>query len=142
MEHPGTPVEFETRYEWLRPGQLIERRNACSLVIVPVAPLEYHGPHLPVGCDMINVSEAAHAVCRKLGRGVVRPVLSVGTERERPPEMIEWLGLPSGSCRLLQVLLAVPLEPPDLIGDRLWRRRRRRADIGGQGQGRQCGKGK
>jgi creatinine amidohydrolase len=97
MEQPGTPVEFETRYEWLRPGQLVERRNACPLVIVPVAPLEYHGPHMPVGCDMINVSEVAHAVCRKLGRGVVRPVLSVGTERERPPDMLQSLGFPPDS---------------------------------------------
>ena len=76
---------FETRYEWLRPAQLVQRRDACPLVIVPVAPLEYHGPHLPLGCDMINVSETAHAVCRKLGRGVVRPVLSVGTGRASAP---------------------------------------------------------
>jgi hypothetical protein len=33
-------MDFETRYEYLRPGQLIERRDVCPLVIVPVAPLE------------------------------------------------------------------------------------------------------
>jgi creatinine amidohydrolase len=88
---------FETRYEWLRPAQLVARRDACPLVVVPVAPLEYHGPHLPVGCDMINVSEVAHAVCRKLRRGVVRPVFSVGTERERSPEVVQSLGFPAGS---------------------------------------------
>jgi len=46
---------------------------------------------------VINVSAAAHAVCRRLRRGVVRPVFTVGTERERPPELLQSLGFPAGS---------------------------------------------
>ena len=92
MEPAKTPGEFETRYEYLRPAQLIERRKACPLVIVPVGPLEYHGPHLPIGVDAINCTRVAHACCRRLGRGVVLPTMFMGTERERPPEMLEALG--------------------------------------------------
>jgi len=88
---------LETRYEWLRPGQLIARRNECPLIIVPVAPLEYHGPHLPVGTDPLNATAVAHAVCRKLGKGVVLPTMFMGTERERAPAMVESLGFPPGS---------------------------------------------
>ena len=84
--------EFETRYEWLRPGQLRERQEECSLAFFPVAPLEYHGPHMPVGTDIINAAMVAHEVCRQLGKGIVRPALSVGTERERDPDMAEYLG--------------------------------------------------
>jgi creatinine amidohydrolase len=88
---------FETRYEWLRPGQLIARRQECPLIIVPLAPLEYHGPHLPLGTDPINATQVAHACCAKLRKGVVRPTLTVGTERERDPAMVESLGFEPGS---------------------------------------------
>ena len=88
---------FETRYEYLRPEQLVARRDECPMIIVPVAPLEYHGPHMPLGTDPINASRVAHACCRRLGKGVVRPVLTIGTERERPAEIVESLGFEPGS---------------------------------------------
>jgi creatinine amidohydrolase len=97
MPPKETPVEFETRYEWLRPGQLVARRNECPLIIVPVGPLEYHGPHMPLGTDAINAAEVAHACCRKLRKGVVLPTLFIGTERERTPAILESLGLPAGT---------------------------------------------
>ncbi len=97
MEQNNTTAEFETRYECLRPGQLVERRNQCPLIIVPVGPLEYHGPHLPVGVDAINCTRVAHACCRRLGRGVVLPTMFMGTERERNPAMLEALGFESTS---------------------------------------------
>ena len=91
------PADFETRYEYLRPAQLLERCKACPLVIVPVGPLEYHGPHLPIGVDAINCTQVAHACCRRLGRGVVLPTMMMGTERERGPEMLEPLGFEPGT---------------------------------------------
>ncbi len=90
-------MEFETRYEWLRPGQLRQRRDQCPLVLVPVGPLEYHGPHLPLGVDAINCTRVAHACCRKLQKGVVLPTLMMGTERERGADVLEALGLPTQS---------------------------------------------
>ena len=63
-------------------------------MFLPVAPLEYHGPHLPVGMDPINAGLVAREACRSLGRGVVYPTVHAGTEREREPWMLESLGFP------------------------------------------------
>lgn len=85
-------TEFETRYEWLRPGQLNARRAQCPLILFPLGPLEYHGPHMPLGTDPLNATFVAHECCRRLGKGVVLPTMYVGTERERDPDMTESLG--------------------------------------------------
>lgn len=82
----------EIRIECLRPGQLNEEQERCPLVFVPIGPLEYHGPHLPVGMDAINATQCALEACRRLGKGVVHPTLYWGTERERPEWMLESLG--------------------------------------------------
>lgn len=87
--------EREIRIELLRPGQIIEEQKRCSLIFIPVAGLEYHGPHLPLGVDPINATFSAYGVCRKLGRGLVLPTLYWSTERERPPWMLEGLGFKS-----------------------------------------------
>jgi creatinine amidohydrolase len=86
----------EVRYELLRPAQLREELERAPLVFLPVAPLEYHGPHLPVGMDPINATQCALEACRKLGSGVVMPALYLGTERERPDWMLESLGFKKG----------------------------------------------
>ena len=83
---------FETRYEWLLPRQLRERQQECSLVIQPVGPLEYHGPHLPVGTDPINAAKVAHECCLRLGKGIVMPTMYSGTERERDRDCLKSLG--------------------------------------------------
>lgn len=87
--------EHEVRFELLRPAQLIEERKRCPLIFVPVAPLEYHGPHLPLGMDPINATLCAFEICRRMGRGVVLPTIYLGTERERPSWMAENLGFKS-----------------------------------------------
>ena len=84
----------EIRYEWLRPDELAAERARCPLVFLPVGPLEYHGPHLPIGTDAINAGRVAREACRRLGRGVVYPTVHAGTEREREPWMLESLGFP------------------------------------------------
>lgn len=89
-------AEREVRYEFLRPAQLKAEMQRAPLVFLPVAPLEYHGPHLPLGMDSINATECALAACRKLGEGVVMPTVHMGTERERPDWMLESLGFSRG----------------------------------------------
>ncbi len=86
----------EIRFELLRPAQLKAELSRCPLVFLPVAPLEYHGPHLPVGMDPINAAQCALEACRRLGKGVVMPPLYMGTERERPDWMLESLGFHKG----------------------------------------------
>jgi creatinine amidohydrolase len=80
------------RFEMLRPAQLREELERCPLVFLPVAPLEYHGPHLPVGTDPLNAGLCAREACRRLGRGVIMPTIYMGTERERPEWMLRSLG--------------------------------------------------
>jgi creatinine amidohydrolase len=89
-------IEREVRYEMLRPAQLRAEFERAPLVFLPVAPLEYHGPHLPVGTDPINATQCALEACRQLGQGVVMPTLFLGTERERPDWMLESLGFQKG----------------------------------------------
>ncbi len=86
----------EIRFERLRPAELNAERSRCPLVFVPIGPLEYHGPHLPVGTDPINATECALEACRRLGMGVVLPTLFWGTERERPDWMLSSLGFKPG----------------------------------------------
>ena len=68
------------------------KRERCPLIFVPVAPLEYHGPHLPLGMDPINATICALETCKRIGKGVVYPTIHCGTERERPSWMLESLG--------------------------------------------------
>jgi creatinine amidohydrolase len=86
----------EVRFELLRPRALREELVRCPLVFLPVAPIEYHGPHLPVGTDPINATQCALEACRRLGKGVVMPTLFWGTERERPDWMLKSLGFEKG----------------------------------------------
>jgi creatinine amidohydrolase len=92
MPGPQADGEFETRYELMRPGQLQERRARCPLIVFPLGPLEYHGPHMPLGTDPINATHVARACCKRLRRGVVRPTMFLGTERQRDPDTLESLG--------------------------------------------------
>lgn len=79
-------------YELLRPAELLRERERCPLIFIPVAPLEYHGPHLPIGMDPINATLCAYEICKRVGKGVVFPTVYCGTERERPSWMLESLG--------------------------------------------------
>jgi len=82
----------ETRIAYLRPQQIHDRLSACPAVYVPVGPLEWHGPHLPLGVDPLRAERVARAACERTG-GIVWQTVFFGTERERPAQMLEWLGL-------------------------------------------------
>jgi creatinine amidohydrolase len=84
-------LKKEVRVQFLRPRELIKERAKVPLLYLPVAPLEWHGPHLPLGVDALNAEQAALAAAVRTG-GVVLPTLYSGTERERPPAMLESLG--------------------------------------------------
>lgn len=69
--------------EYLRPGEIAAEKERRSIVYLPVAPLEWHGPALPFGVDPLMAQEWARRAAVKTG-GVVMPTLFCGTERERP----------------------------------------------------------
>ena len=74
------PVEVEWRK--LRADQLRERARADAIVILPVASLEQHGPHLPVEVDSMLGETVAVRAARKIAergqQAVVLPVLWTG----------------------------------------------------------------
>lgn len=72
-------------------GGNYRRAKKNGLVILPVGPLEWHGPHLAMGCDNL----LAHAFARRLAEELECPYfppLFIGTERERDPAMLEAIG--------------------------------------------------
>lgn len=77
--------------EYLRPGQIQAERERCSIVYLPVAPLEWHGPAMPYGTDPMIAQALARRTAEKVG-GVVMPTLFFGTERERPAYILEAKG--------------------------------------------------
>jgi len=76
---------------FLFPDEVAAARERNGLVLLPLAPVEWHGPHLAMGCDNL----LAHAFARRLAREFqcpYYPPLFVGTERERHPNMLASLG--------------------------------------------------
>ena len=70
----------EVRYQLLRPADVIERREACSVVYIPIGILEWHGLHNPLGADTIQAEHLAIR-CAELGGGLVFPPLYYGDSR-------------------------------------------------------------
>lgn len=81
---------------FLFPDEVAEARSRTGLAILPLAPIEWHGPHLAMGCDGL----LAHAFARRIARDLRSPYfppLFVGTERERRQETVAALGFAPGS---------------------------------------------
>jgi creatinine amidohydrolase len=81
----------EVRWEYLRPDEILAEMERCPAAYLPVGAVEWHGPHLPQGTDMILAHEISVRLARRIG-GVVHPAIFCGTERERPPQMLRNLG--------------------------------------------------
>lgn len=77
----------------LRPDQILAELGRCPVVYLPVGPLEWHGPHLPYGMDALHAEKIAALAAQETG-GLILPTCYWGTERERSPEMLDWLGFP------------------------------------------------
>ena len=77
--------------ELLRPGEILAEIGRCAVVYLPLAPLEWHGPHLPFGVDPLYAHELALRLADRLG-GIVHPCLYLGTERERDATTLKSLG--------------------------------------------------
>jgi len=70
----------EVRYQLLRPAGIVERREACPVVYIPIGTLEWHGLHNPLGADTLQAEHLA-ILCAKLGGGLVFPPLYYGESR-------------------------------------------------------------
>lgn len=83
------------RYERLRPQELQRLQDECPLVFVPVGPIEYHGPHMPLVTDPLNAFHTALGVCAQIGRGVVYPPVYWGTDSYLSTEVKAHFRLPT-----------------------------------------------
>ena len=68
----------------MTPGEVVAARARSAVAYVPIGPLEWHGPHLPLGTDGLRAHHVAVRAARIAG-GVVLPTLFAGTETVRPP---------------------------------------------------------
>lgn len=84
-------MKREIRLEWLRPDEISAERERCPVVYLPIGPLEWHGPHLPIGTDPLQAEHTAFELAERIG-GVVHPTLFIGTERERPSNILRDIG--------------------------------------------------
>ena len=69
----------KVEYELMTIGEIVEAKRHAPLVFVPVSPIEWHGPHLPIGTDGLHAHHVAVRLAREVG-GVVLPTLFAGTE--------------------------------------------------------------
>ena len=63
-----------TAYEFVRPARMRQVLDETPIVFVPVGCVEYHGPHLPLGVDMLTTDTMCHRTAAITG-GVVLPPL-------------------------------------------------------------------
>jgi creatinine amidohydrolase len=72
--------EEEVRYHYLRPAQVVARRESCPVAYVPIGTIEWHGEHNPLGADTLQ-AEALAIRCAREGGGLVMPALYYGESR-------------------------------------------------------------
>src|SRR5437763_10323112 len=82
----------KVEYELMTPDEVVEARDRVPVAFVPVSPIEWHGPHMPLGTDGLHAHHVALRVARELG-GVVLPPLFAGTETVLQQNQLAGLGL-------------------------------------------------
>lgn len=73
---------LEVEWRKLRADELRDKARANAIVILPIASLEQHGPHLPVEVDSMlgetHAIRAAHKIAAREEQALVLPVLWTG----------------------------------------------------------------
>ena len=70
----------EVRFGYMRPQQMIKRRDECPIAYIPLGTLEWHGYHNPFGTDSFT-AEHLSVLCAQTGGGLVMPTLHWGDNR-------------------------------------------------------------
>lgn len=82
----------EVRLERMLPQDIRQCMDETNLLYIPIAGLEWHGPHLPYGTDALNAYTVALKAAQEFG-GLVHPIVYAGTEVPRSPELVSAFGL-------------------------------------------------
>ncbi len=90
-ESGGRRIVDTFQYELMRPQDIVAARARAPIAYVPIGPLEWHGPHLPVGMDMLHAHTMALESARMTG-GVVLPPFPMGTETYTEPDRLRMRG--------------------------------------------------
>ena len=89
---PRRPIEDgDWNMAYLFPQEVAAARERTGLVLLPLAPVEWHGPHLAMGTDNLLAHAFARRLCRELECPYFPP-LFIGTERERDPKTLRSIG--------------------------------------------------
>jgi creatinine amidohydrolase len=99
------------QYERMTPAEIVAARERRPVAFVPFGPIEWHGPHLPLGTDAIHAGHIAHGLAEELG-GVVLPTFFLGTETVRlPGNGPEGLGVLGVGDDVRMVGMDLPVNP-------------------------------
>jgi creatinine amidohydrolase len=86
--------------ELMLPHEFVEAQKRASIAYVPTGPIEWHGPHMPLGIDAFHAAKVASEVAQRVG-GVVVPTFFLGADSLRlpgnEPEGLAPLGLPDSA---------------------------------------------
>ncbi len=70
----------------LKPAEFRDLNRDRTCVVIPVAPIEYHGDHLPLGTDYVNARDSFRSGCEKFAetnpdwKFLFMPVIPVGCD--------------------------------------------------------------
>lgn len=68
------PSLYRNAYEFVRPARMRQVLKEAPIAFLPVGCVEYHGPHLPLGVDMLTADAICHRTAEITG-GLVLPPL-------------------------------------------------------------------
>ena len=75
-------IQEEVRYQFLRPAEIVVRREAFPAAYIPIGNIEWHGPQNPLGADTLQ-AEGLSVMAARLGGGLVLPPLYYGENRSQ-----------------------------------------------------------
>jgi len=102
---------MEVLYEELTPDELSKRIRDAPVAYLPLGTLEWHGPHMPLGADMIQPREFFIELAQRVG-GVVLPPLFMGPDEVIKKDGREFYGMDNNDL--------VPGRPFQLTGSAYW----------------------
>ena len=112
-------------YAELAPLEFQERLAACPVAYLPLGTLEWHGPQLPLGTDLLE-GHALFTLAAKQFGGIVMPGLFVGPDRHVRKDGVDYYGMDvyidvarSPAYYPLQQLPGSAYRIPDDLFDRL-----------------------
>ena len=88
----GDILNSKILYEELCPAEFTERLSVCPVAYLTLGTLEWHGPHLPLGSDIIQPMELFKMLAKEIG-GIVMPPLFLAPDFVTHGEGVDYYGM-------------------------------------------------